>query len=68
VAAPLVLTATVTDGGLPLPRKAPRKLAFGPGDTPSTGEPAGNRVEFSEGATRHGAYGAPQGLRLSWIV
>ena len=35
MAAPLVLTATVTGGGLPLPRKAPRKPAFGPGDAPA---------------------------------
>ena len=50
VAAPLSLTATVTDDGLPVPRKGPRKAAVGPGNTPNAetrSEPAGDRAECS---------------------
>ena len=71
VAAPLVLTATVTDDGLPVPRKEPRKAAVGQ-ETPPTLKPDPNQPEIvlsvPEVAARRGAYGAPQGLRLNWIV
>jgi len=71
VTAPLVLTATVTDDGLPVPKKGPRKVAVGQ-ETPPTLKPDPNQPEIvlsvPEVATRRGAFGAPQGLRLSWIV
>ena len=71
VAAPLVLTATVTDDGLPVPRKGPPKRAVGQ-ETPPTLKPDPNQPEIvlsvPEVATRRGAFGVPQGLLLSWIV
>ena len=71
VAAPLVLTATVTDDGLPVPKKGPRKAAVGQ-ETPPTLKPDPNQPEIvlsvPEVAARRGAYGGPQGLNLSWIV
>ncbi len=71
VAAPLVLTATVTDDGLPVPKKAPRKAAVGQ-ETPPTLKPDPNQPEIvlsvPQVATRRGAFAVPQGLRLNWIV
>jgi hypothetical protein len=71
VAAPLVLTATVTDDGLPVPRKGPPKRAVGQ-ETPPTLKPDPNQPEIvlsvPEVGTRRGAVGGPQGLLLSWIV
>ena len=71
VASPLMLTATVTDDGLPVPRKGPRKAAVGQ-ETPPTLKPDPNQPEIvlsvPEVATRRGAFGMSQGLRLNWIV
>jgi len=71
VAAPLVLTATVTDDGLPVPKKEPRKAAVGQ-ETPPTLKPDPNQPEIvlsvPQVARRRGAPGGPQGLQLSWIV
>ena len=73
LAEPLVLTATVTDDGLPVPRKGPRKVAAVGQETPPTLKPDPNQPEIvlsvPEVATRRGgARGGPQGLVLSWIV
>jgi hypothetical protein len=70
VAAPLVLTATVTDDGLPTPRKGPPKRAVGQ-ETPPTLKPDPNQPEIVLSVPevgRRGAVGGPQGLLLSWIV
>jgi hypothetical protein len=71
VGVPLVLIATVTDDGLPVPKKGPRKVAVGQ-ETPPTLKPDPNQPEIvlsvPEVAGRRGAFGGPQGLRLSWAV
>ena len=71
VSAPLVLTATVVDDGLPVPKKGPRKVAVGQ-ETPPTLKPDPNQPEIvlsvPEVSRRRGAFGGPQGLQLSWIV
>jgi len=71
VATPLALTATVTDDGLPVPRKGPRKAAVGQ-ETPPTLKPDPNQPEIvlsvPEVSRRRGAFGGPQGLQLTWIV
>jgi hypothetical protein len=71
VGVPLALIATVTDDGLPTPRKGPRKVAVGQ-ETPPTLKPDPNQPEIvlsvPEVATRRGAAGGPQGLRLSWTA
>jgi hypothetical protein len=73
VAAPLVLTATATDDGLPTPRQGPRKVAAVAQETPPTLKPEPNQPEIllsvpEVGRGRGGGRGGPQGLAVSWIV
>jgi len=71
VSAPLVLTATVADDGLPVPKKGPVVRAVGQ-ETPPTLKADPNQPEIvlsvPEVAPAAGGRQRQQGLRLSWVV
>jgi hypothetical protein len=67
----LTLAATVTDDGLPVPKKGPRKAAVGQ-ETPPSLKPEPDQAEIllnvPQVARGRGRGGAAQGLVVSWTV
>jgi hypothetical protein len=66
----LALTATVTDDGLPVPRKVPRRAAVGQ-ETPPALKPEPDQPEIFLNVpqvARGRGRGGPQGLVVTWIV
>ena len=67
----LTLAATVTDDGLPVPRKGPRKAAVGQ-ETPPSLKPEPNQPEIflnvPQVARGRGRGGGTQGLVVTWTV
>jgi hypothetical protein len=66
----LTLTATVTDDGLPTPRKGPRKAAVGQ-ETPPTLKPEPDQPEIVLNVpqvARGRGRGADPGLVVTWVV